>query len=371
MIPQTGGWAPPAPEATRADEDVTVGSAETLEDPVARTLRWRQPVARSRRVAAAVGLGLGLVFALAPAAVAGAEEPPGAAPTLGAVMDGEVTGLDATATSDFAALAPDADRPAMEVVVEITNQGDGPRAVAVPFGTLLATDTEADQTVAVGGPSDDPTLAAVAASGGTPELTAPPGDSTHRLTVYCTEADDGAPFEPTPLRHLGVAEEPLPQVLRNIAAQRPSEAVAQDAVWWVTDDATMPVPEVLAPLLNGVDTEAFAADPARVVPDTGYAPRWARAGVVEESFDNGNGDGSPVGPASTGPALLVWLLAAAAVAAVVVIARQTSRPRPAAAPPSRPSSGAGRPGWYPDPWGAVTQRWWDGQHWTGQVRPPR
>ena len=33
-----------------------------------------------------------------------------------------------------------------------------------------------------------------------------------------------------------------------------------------------------APLLEGVDTEGFAAEPAQVVPDAAYTPLWAREG---------------------------------------------------------------------------------------------
>ena len=314
-----------------------------------------RPALRSARpLVALVALAL---LASWPAA-AGAQEVDAA--SLEGVLDGEVDGIAAEATTAFSSSADDPDD--MRVTVEVTNATGAPATLAVPFGTLLATDEQGDQTVAVAGPADDPTLAAVAASGGTPQLALPAGTSTHELLVHCTEADDGAPNDPTPLRALGVATEPLPTVLRALTADPPSPAVAQEAVWWVTDDATLPVPAELAPYLRDVDTAAFAADPHRVVPDTGYAPRWARAGLLDESFTApaSSGDGAD-GP---GLALLLWLVLGSVVAVVAVVA--ASRSRSGDVTPVAATRRAA--GWYPDPWSPGGRRWWDGQGWTAETQ---
>jgi hypothetical protein len=38
-------------------------------------------------------------------------------------------------------------------------------------------------------------------------------------------------------------------------------------------------------------------------------------------------------------------------------------------PMTMPAGGPWMPGWYPDPWGAQAQRYWDGRKWTASVQP--
>ena len=316
---------------------------------------------------------LGLALVTAPLA-AGAQEA-GAPPTLAQVLEGDVAGLDAEATT-----RPDGE---MGVVVEVTNDGDDPVDVAIPFGTLVVTEAESDQTLAVVPPTS-PEVIDVAASGGTPTIEVDPGTSSHDLDAYCTEMDDGYPFDDADVSPIDPAHPALAETLRAAVAAEADESTTQDAVWWLTDQPRVPVDEHLHGLL-AVDTAAFAADPHLVTPDTGYIPLWMReeippgdggsmgnpspydeeeaAGILDESFEGAAGPGSDTdGSGSSAGGPLLWLaLVGLVVTAAVVIAARASRTQPA--PATVPVMAAG---WYRDPWGGG-HRYWDGQRWTPRV----
>ncbi|HEX7134096.1 MAG TPA: DUF2510 domain-containing protein [Iamia sp.] len=320
---------------------------------------------------------LGVALAAAPLA-AGAQEAP-AAPTLAAVLRGEVDGLTAEATT------MPTDGGDMGIVVEVTNDGDDPVEVAVPFGTLVVTQTEGDQTLAVTAPPS-PEVIDVAARGGTPTVEFEAGTSSRQLPAYCTELGDGYPFDSAPVTPIDDAHPVLAETLRAATVADADHTTTQDAVWWLTDEPDLPVADSLHGLL-AVDTAAFAAAPHRVTPDTGYVPMWMReqatdggslempayddeeaAGILDESFE---GPGSPTGGSDgggLGAGPIVWaVLVGLVVVTSVVVASRAGRTRAAPAPALARTA----PGWYPDPLSPGGHRYWDGQAWTHRVMGPR
>lgn len=333
-------------------------------------------MARRPRIARLViaTAALGLAVATAPSA-AGAQE--ATTPTLAEVLRGEVDGVTAEATTT------PIDEDDMGIVVEVTNTGDEAIEVAVPFGTLVVTNDEGDQTLAVN-PPPTPEAVEVAADGGTPTVAFDPGTSTRRLPAYCTELDDGYPYDGAPVSPIDPAHPALADTLRAAVAAEADPVTTQDAVWWLTDQPAVPVADPVAGLL-AVDAEAFAAAPHRVTPDTGYIPLWMRdevptngdgsfgpaddeevAAILDESFDGpASPTGSDGGAAGAGVALWAVLVGLVVVTSVVVAVRVGRRPAPA---PLLATTG---PGWYPDPWGGGGHRYWDGRAWTTRVMPRR
>lgn len=319
----------------------------------------------ARNVLAVGGVTLALTLGLAPAA--GAQDAPVAtdggasggggggelaAATIADALGGQLAGVEASATGGFGG----DDR--LDITLTVTNDTDSALVLAVPRGALFETDDPTNQTAVVAGPTDeDVSLAAV---GTDPTISIAPGEHEVTLAAFCAQANDVGPEAVVPMTFAGVATAPLPRVMHNVAALAPDHELAQEAVWWVTDRPVVPVRSDLAPLLEGVDVDAFAAEPHRVVLDEQYTPEWRRVefeglpGAATTSTSSGGGLGTFV---------LIGVLATfgVVVAIIVALTRGAKAPVPVRA-------GGSPAGWYPDPGDARYVRYWNGARWTDQVR---
>lgn len=295
--------------------------------------------------------------------------------SLASVMTGEGGGVVATATSSF-------DDLGATVMVTVRNSTAADVSVEVPYGAMFVPAQESQQTVVTGGPRD-PEAAALARSAAEPTITAPPGESSHALVAFCGEELDHSPRHAVPVSYGGVAKDPLPKVLRNIASTQPHENAAQDAVWWVTDEPKVPISDsAVAELLDGVDTDGFAANPTKVVPSDSYTPKWAGGGSAVIA-PPGLGRPGTAGFAAQLGLLLIVLTGGAITLALLVGRKPKARLAavapsraagpwggPIASPPGgRPPLDGVLPGWYADPW-SNGQRYWDGRGWTDGRRGP-
>jgi hypothetical protein len=276
-----------------------------------------------------------------------ADSPPSIADALG----GELRSVTGTAKGGF-----DGD-DTLDVTLSLENHTAAPIELVVPRGALFASDDPTHQIAVTAGPVKE--LAASVRPGVDPVVSLVPGTTTVQLRGFCAQQGDSGPNELVPMRLVGMADEPMPTVLANIVAQDAPTEVAQEAVWWVSDEATAKVPDALVPLLRGVDTKRFSANPRQVVPDEQYAPAWrADTPAVAPTIRARDDDGGP-------SLLIIGLVAVVAAGAVLLLV--FARPGRTVAPV--PVDGASPQGWYPDPRDVSASRFWDGAGWTDQTRP--
>jgi hypothetical protein len=270
----------------------------------------------------------------------------------------------------------------LDITLTLQNLTDAPLEVVVPRGSLFEPEEESQQTAVAAGPvGEDPALVEV---GVDPTVVLEPGENAVELVGFCAQHLDSGPDQVVPLEWAGVAEAPLTTVLGNIAAQQPTDEAGQHAVWWVTDVPVVPVPAEVDPLLEGVDAEAFAANPTRVVADERYTPAWGRDQAIDPEdpfgqapFDlGGDPDTDPFaadddsgGGGGVGLGFFVLGAVLACLAITVLVARSAGRRTPQLAEVSTRTSGATPAGWYPDPGRAGHVAYWDGAAWTGDSRP--
>ena len=320
-----------------------------------------------------------VLLAVGAAPVAGAqEEPAPAEPTAPAplsirdVLVGRSTQVTGSASGGFGG------GDTLDIVLLLENETDAPIDVVVPRGSLFESENPGEQVAVAAGPVDE--VAASVEHGVDPVITLDPGPNTVQLAGFCAQRLDSGPYAIVPMSWAGVAAEPLTTVLTNIAATDPSPEAAQHAVWWVTDVPVVPVPAEVDPLLDGVDTEAFAASPKRVTGDERYTPQWGRDQALdaedpfgESPFSMGDpGDSGAFdvdGGSGGGPG--VGLLILGAIFACFVVAAFAARAarRTPAVVRTGTVAGAAAPGWHPDPGQAGQLRYWNGSAWTNDTRP--
>ena len=326
--------------------------------------------------AAAIALLIGLTGPGAGAQEEPAEPAEPTAPAPPSIRDALTGGSKAVTGSAKGGFGGD---DTLDVTLTLENHTDAAIVLAVPRGALFETDDETEQTAVTVGPVDE--VAATVKPGVDPTITVEPGEHEFQLTGFCAQHLDSGPNAVVPMTWAGTAAEPLTTVLTNIAKSEPDTTSAQHAIWWVTDVPVLPVPDEVAPLLDGVDAKAFAANPKRVVLDERYTPAWGRDQALDPddpfgdtpfSYDDpaGGGDAFALdgGDDGGGPGMGLFLLGAvvACLVITVLVARSAGRKTPALV---RSDTGATPAGWHPDPQQPQQLRYWDGSAWTNDVRP--